>query len=81
MLLSVDRAIQTLLKHYFLKYRNYAFTIPCWINGIKVNTAIIKSKVQFNGKARSYRPESHMYLISLDFRGFLVCGLWLFFFR
>ena len=27
-------------------------------------------KVPFNGKARGYRPKSHMYLISLNFRGF-----------
>ena len=33
-----------------------------------------KIKVPFNGKARDYRPESHMYLISLNFRGFLI--LW-----
>ena len=29
-------------------------------------------KVPFNGKARGYRPESHMYLISLIFRVFSV---------
>ena len=37
-------------------------------------------KVPFNGKARGYWPESHMYLIGLNFRGFIFCSLWLFFF-
>ena len=38
-------------------------------------------KVLLNGKTRGYMPESHMNLISLHFRGFLFCGLWLFIFR
>ena len=28
-------------------------------------------KVPFNGKVRGYRPERHMHLISLNFRGFI----------
>ena len=33
----------------------------------------------FNGKARGYMLESHMYLIALNLRGFF-CGLGFFFF-
>ena len=39
-----------------------------------VNVNLI-SKVPFNGKARGYRPDSHMYLISLNYCSFFLLSL------
>ena len=40
---------------------------------------VLKSR-STNAKARGQWPKSHKHLIGLNFRGFIFCGLWLFFF-